>query len=287
LYFQRVKYYLIGTTDFHYEYLGQFYLDLENGYFGEDIVYFPPPQEQPPPEVIPDIYEEEEEDDIVVPTPIVNAPKYIYPQDIDLREDVVISNESVLGSSTKMCNIYIFRYEGKSDTSLNCSTGLNISSIEYVDWGKYLTLQVDVTYLEKIYASVKVFECSKFNIFNPNTWFECQKILVDSYTGDIILKYYGYLTYNGTPKQNITSKFLNTSFFVENMYIKSYYGNDIYGSDVKLKVEVTFSAKGKEWIDGVYHIQKTIKVPKLVQAPSTKPFEFPFEQYILLFYQDQ
>ena len=276
LYFVKIKYYIPSTDIYGYEYIGQKYIDLEHEYIGEtDDVWFPPQDELPP---IPPIIEEEVEESVEENN---EEEKDIYslPLTIDMREEIVSRNESVLGQSTDIkddvCNIYIFKSSNGTDVSFYCNLGIKISKVEYLDWGNYLTLDVSGTYLESINASVKVYECKKFSVTDPLTWFECKKILVDSYEGILPLRYIGYIQVDGISQSSTAWGFGGSSFFVRNIFTK-----DIYGKDIKLALEVSSYVKGKEWIDVISNLHKSVRVPKLVKATSTKPFSFPFEKYI-------
>ena len=262
LYFVRIKYFIPNSNEYEYFNWGQIYLNLEHEYLGEDEIWFEPeeevlPVEQVSPPVIKDIYQ------------------YILPKDLDMREEV----GSVLGSTTldtkEICNIYMFKNGKHTDTTFRCKLGIKISKVKYLDWGEYLTLEVEGTYFDTVPAKVKIFDCRRFDILNPLTWFECKKVLVDSYEGNLPLRYIGYIKLNGITQKSVVWGFADTSFFVRNIYTK-----DISKENLKLSLEISSYVKGKEWIDVISTTQKQISIPKLEKSPSNKPFSFPFEKSV-------
>lgn len=289
LYFERVKYYLKDSPqDFKYQYLGQFYIDLLNGYYGEAYVYFPPciPEEEE--EIVqPPIEEEIPQEEVLPPLETVqevveeSGKKYVFPKDVDLREEVFVSQESVLGSSTQkensLCTIYVFKDEdGKgSSTTFNCLTGSKISSVEYLEYEKYFTLDVQGTYSSNIYAQVLVYDCKKFSPLDPLTWFGCKKILVDTFVGNIPLKYSGNISVDGHIEASGSNYFGESSFNSKSIFTK-----DISKRSVRVILDVYSYVKGKEWIDMTTQIHKVVHIPKATKVEATKPFDFPFKEYI-------
>ncbi len=267
LYFVKVKYYIPSTDIYGYEYWGQIYINLEHEYVGEsDEVWFPEEEEEPT--------VEEDQEEVVV-----KEERYVLSKNIDMRDIVVSSNESVLGKSTNVkddiCHIYLFKGKYSTDVSFYCNLGIKISKVEYLDWGGYLTLDVSGTYLESIPAIVKVYECKRFSLIDPLTWFECKKILIDSYEGILPLRYIGHIQVDGISQQSSNWGFGESTFFVRNIFKE-----DIYGRDIKLALEISSYVKGKEWIDVISNLHKRVSLPKLEKPKSVKPFSFPFEKYI-------
>jgi len=265
LYFVRVKYYIPNSNISGYEYWGQFYLNLEHEYIGDvEETWFEEEEGEAPTEQPSQPGIEEE-----------NIPFYSLPKELDMREEV----GSVLGSSTEntqeICNIYMFRNRKDTDITFRCKLGIKISKVKYLDWGEYFTLEVEGEYFDSVPAKVKIYECKRFSTFNPSTWLECKKVLVDSYEGNLPLRYTGYIKVDGISQKSIAWGFGDTSFFVKNTYTK-----DIYKKDIELSLEISSYVKGKEWIDILTNTKKRINLPKLTKAPNNKPFNFPFVKYV-------
>ncbi len=270
-YYWSVKYYPIGSTIYDYEFMGQFYLNLEHGYYGEDIIYFPPEEEKIPPVIEEPTQDIEEE----IPVDIPVEEKYELPSDIDCREDIPFT--SVLGVNTEFqpCNISLLKNGVTSVTSWDCNLNINISKTSYLDWEKYLTLDIDGTYTNSLDSLIKIYQCKMFSLFDPKTWFRCEKILVDTYSGVMKFTYSGYIQVNGISQSNINFGFSDTSFFLRNIFKE-----DISQKDVKVILNIYSSVKGKEWIDVEYVVKKDIQIPTLVKAVVKKPFSFPIDRDI-------
>jgi hypothetical protein len=249
-------------------------------------MYFPPciPVEDEE-IVIPPIEEESPPEEILQPQEIVQevveVKKYLLPKDIDLREEISVSEESVLGSSTGQeqspCTIYVFKDigNGTSSTIFNCPTGTEISTVKYLEYDKYFTLDIQGTYSSNIYVNVLVYGCKRFSPIDPLTWFGCKKILVDTYVGDISLKYTGYISVDDKAQLGTSNYFSNSSFNISTIFTK-----DISKRVVRVMFNISGSVKGKEWIDISTKIYKVVNVEIAEKVSSSKPFNFPFKEYI-------
>ena len=271
LYFARVRYSNSETEDEDYFPLGQFYLNLENGYLGEDIIYFPPLEED---EEVEDLIKDLEVDDEKKDTD-----DFTY-SPIDERDQLPDSGdgESVLGESTKakeLCRIFLFKEKGEVDASFRCDLGVELKKVEYINWGEYFTLEIKGTYFKSIPSYVKIYECKKRTVTDPSTWFGCKKILVDEYIGPLPLRFVGNIQVDGKVYPNTNWGFGDTEFFV-----KAKFRDDISRKDVRLRLELSSYVKGKEWIDFLAYIRKTLITGKAKAPDSNKPFSFPFEKYI-------
>lgn len=266
-YYQRINYYIPNSNISGSIYLGQFYINLEHGYYGEDIVEFPNEEEIPKPTPI---YEEEE--------PISNIPdQYILKSELDFRGDIPKQDiyESVLGIDTRVCNISLLRDGSIKVIDWDCDIDIQISNIKYLDWEEYISLEIQGVYPLTISSDIKVYECKGFSLFDPSTWFGCKKILTDTYIGDSKFIYSANTYLNNISQKNSSFAFMDTSFFVKNSFPK-----DISKESIYLKFNMYSQVKGKTWIDINYSIKKDIQLPKLEKAQSMKPFSFPLDRDI-------
>lgn len=266
-YFQRVNYYLPNSDISGSMYLGQFYINLEHGYYGEDIVDFPQGEK-----------EETETTPINMETPTLNTTeRYILNSQLDYRENIPqdISSPSVLGVDTRVCNISILRDVDAHVKTWDCDVNIQISKIKYLDWGKYVSLDIEGTYSFIISTNIKVYECKKFSLFDTSTWFRCKEVLVDTYVGDSKFIYSGNIYLNNIFQRNTSFSFMDSSFYLRNTF-----QSDITGKDIYLKLNMYSQVKGKEWIDINYSIKKDIQLPKLEKPQSNRPFSFPLDRYI-------
>lgn len=274
-YYQRVKYHLLGSDIYDYLYLGQFYINLEHGIYSEDYVYIPPveeiPQEKP---VIPPI--------VVPPTipPSVVTQVFILPEKIDYRENIATTTTSptVLGASTQQsqtCNISLLRKDTASVKSWDCDLDIQISKVKYLDWEKYLSLDIEGTYSQFVYADIKVYECKRFSFFQPNTWFRCDEILVDQYKGDIKLIYFANTYVNGISQMSSNFAFMDSSFSIRNIF-----SEDISKKEIDILFKIYSQVKSKEWVDINYSIRKDIQIPTLEKPQVSRPFSFPLDRLI-------
>ncbi len=286
-YYQRVKYYIVGSDIINYQYLGQFYINLERGYLGEDIPYFPPEEELPPEQ------EEEEISDAPVidipipedthippiPPPLIQE-RFVLPDIVDYRENLspIQASSSVLGVSTQQsntCKISLIRKESTEVKSWDCDIGIQISKVTYLDWEEYLSLEISGVYPQYIYTDIQVYECRKFSLFEPKTWFGCKEVLIDSFKEDIKLTYFGNIYLDGISQKSTNFSFMNTSFYLSNKFKE-----DISKKKVHIYLNVYSQVKGKEWIDIQYTIKKDVTIPSLEKAAITKPFSFPIDRLI-------
>ena len=291
LYFLRVKYYP-ATSPESYDYLelGQFYLNLELGILSEDIPEYlniPPQQEEEEDDPPPEEQQEETEDTPPVQNedtevlPYVPLPKvFTLPQQIDYREDIKkeILSSSVLGTSTdttKVCNISLLRDTETKVKSWECDSNIQISEVKYLDWDDYNSLEINGTYPNHINVNIKVYECKRFTLFEPKTWFGCKEILVDTYTGDIKLIYSGNIYLNGKLVVGSNFSFSDTSFYLGNRF-----KDDISKDKVEIYMYTYSQVKSKEWIDIQYTVKKDITVPNLQEVTPKKPFSFPLDKLI-------
>ena len=283
LYFARTRYYNEATGDFGYMYWGQFYINLEYGIYSEDIVELPPPEEEQEPEVTgPEIEEEPKLPEVIqvdVEEKEIEKKGYVLPEDVDMREEIVVKKENILGvkdeKPKEVCDIFIFREKGKTDASFTCDLGVEVTGVEYIDWGEYLSLEVKGKYFDEIEGNVRIYDVKEFSVLDPSTWFGYKKVLTDTYKGTLHLRYVGYIQVDGVEQPNSTWGFGDTTFFVRNIYSK-----DISRRDVNLRLEVSSYVKGKEWIDFLSFVSKFVRVNKPQKVQSNKPFSFPFEKYI-------
>ncbi len=285
LYFQRVKYYP-ATSPESYEYmdLGQFYLNLEYGILSEDIPDIfptppqPPPQPQPEPEEnIPDpVIEEDIPEDVL---DISTEEVFTLSQNIDYRENILSNSEmAVLGTSTQnteICNISLLRDDEIKIKSWECPLDIQISKVEYLNWDDYKSLEIQGTYPNYINTDIKIYECKKFTLFEPKTWFGCKEILVDIYKGDIKLIYSGSIYIDGSVLKGSNFGFMDTSFYLGNR-VK----DDISKSKVQIYLNIYSQFKSKEWTDIQYTIKKDVPLPQLKEAVVKKPFSFPLDRLI-------
>lgn len=267
LYFERVKYYHRDSPEnFHYEILGQFYLNLEYGVYGEDIPGF---LQNSSKEIVLD-------DDEEIDQPAQEEKIQILIEPTDFREDIpkVSLNQTVLGVSTqsKACNISILN---DSVETWQCPLDINVNQVKYLDWEEYKYLEISGSYPNSINANIKVYGCKEFNLFNPKTWFGCEKILTDTYTGSIKLIYSGNIYIDGISQSGSNFGFMDTSF-----YLGKRFNEDISKKRVQISLNIYSQIKGKEWIDIQYTIKKDITLPTLQKMIIRKPFSFPIDRVI-------
>lgn len=286
-YYQRVKYYIVGSDIINYQYLGQFYINLERGYLGEDIPYFPPDEELPQEheqEGIPDPPVIDIPNPIEIPTPFIPPhiiqERFVLPDIVDYRENLspIQMSSSVLGISTqqsKTCHISLIKNGSIQIKSWDCDIDIQISKVTYLDWEEYKSLEINGVYPQYIYADIQVYECKKFSFFEPKTWFGCKEILIDSYKGDIKLTYSGNIYVDGISQKSTNFGFMDTSFYLSNKFKE-----DISKKKVDIFLNIYSQVKGKEWIDIQYSIRKDIDIPSLEKADITKPFSFPLDRII-------
>ncbi len=267
LYFERVKYYHKDTPqDFHYEILGQFYLNLEYGVYSEDIPGFLQDSSK-------NISEEEEPFEQSISqekNDIVTKPN-------DFREDISIANidQTVLGVSTQQnitCNISLLN---TSVYSWECPLDIKVLEVKYQDWEDYKYLEISGTYPSTVNTNIKVYECKQFNIFDPKTWFRCERILTDTYTGNIKLIYSGNIYLDGISQSSSNFGFMDTSF-----YLGKRFKEDISKKKVQISLNIYSQVKSKKWIDIQYTIKKDITLPTLQKMVFKKPFSFPIDRII-------
>jgi len=290
LYFQRVKYYpLTSPESYQYLELGQFYLNLEYGILSEDIPdifptppptpYEPPPELEPEPEenISDPVIEEYFPEDV---SDISTGNVFTLSQNIDYREDIKtdILNTSVLGVSTQkesVCNISLLKDDGLKIKSWDSNIDIQISKVTYLDWEKYISLEIQGTYPQYLNAQIAVYECKRFSLFEPKTWFGCKEVLVDTYKGDIKLIYSGNIYVEGKPQTGSNFGFMDTSFYLGNKFKE-----DISKKKVQIYLNIYSQIKSKEWIDIQYTIKKDITLPALEKSSISKPFSFPLDRLI-------
>jgi murein DD-endopeptidase MepM/ murein hydrolase activator NlpD len=284
LYFHRVKYYLPDTPeDFGYIYLGQFYINLYYGMYTEDIPGIFPDDDSPP-EPIPQpepTQLEPTSPSILTPTAQPSSKKEVYtlPNNMDKRVNIPIINQSVLGihqeTEKNLCNIVIHKKNRNTKYSVNCDVNVHITKVKYFNWGKYFTTEIEGTYPEYIYVDIQVYECKKFTLLDPQTWYGCKEILTDSYNGSTKAIYSGFLIANGKKNNTTNYSFKNSSFSMKNTFLK-----DIYSKNVALNLSMYLQVKSSQWIDIKYDIKKNLVLPKAQKTPTKKPFSFPLTKLI-------
>ncbi len=288
LYFQRVKYYPASSPE-SYEYmnLGQFYLNLEYGIYGIDIpeIFPPPPAPDPPLEPEPEPEENIPDPVIEEDTPeenigILPESMFTLPEEIDNREEVRNGNPeiAVLGTSiqnTNICNISLLKDNDVQVKQWVCPLDIQISEVGYLDWDDYKSLQIRGIYPNYINTEIKIYECKKFTLFEPKTWFGCKEILVDTYRGDIKLIYSGSIYIDGNILKGSNFGFMDTSFYLGNR-VKE----DITNKRVQIYLNIYSQIKSKEWIDIQYTVKKDVTLPQLKEVISKKPFSFPIDRLI-------
>ena len=264
-YFERVKYYHRDSPeDFNYEILGQFYLNLEYGVYNESIPGF---LEDSSKEYIPENLDE----------PIQLQKELVLTKPTDFRESISIEseNQKVLGVSTQQstsCNISVL--DGLVE-SWECPLDIKVNSIKYQDWEQYKYLEISGTYPSTVNANIKAHECKEFNIFEPKTWFRCERVLIDTYTGSIKLIYSGNIYLDGVPQSSTNFGFMDTSF-----YLGKKFKEDISKKNLQISLNLYSQIKSKKWIDIQYTVKKDITFPTLQKMIVKKPFSFPIDRVI-------
>lgn len=281
LYFHRVKYYHPDNPDdYGYIFLGQYYINLYYGFYTEDI---PSPFPYPP------VNEEPEPNPVAEPKPTPSKPttvqpteeekSYSLPNSIDNREDIPNSDTSVLGIESSnqkdTCNVSIFKEKDNTSVSSSCDLDIRINKVKYINWGNYYTVETEGIYPHNIYVSIEVYECSKFDLLKPETWFGCKKELTDSYRGMTKGIYTGSLIVNGKYNNTTYFTFKDTSFYLNNLFTE-----DIYSKNVLLNLDLYLQVKSKEWIDVKHSIKERIVIPKAEKIKSNKPFSYPLKKLI-------
>lgn len=283
-YYQRIKYYNPNTPEIYsYWYLGQFYLNLQEGILSEDGPENPPPIEDEP-ENEP---ENEIEQDDEVNTPNENTQetleqiKFQLPTIPDSREKIadIFKKEDTQTKkeidNSDICKISVFKNEETKIKEWNCNINIEVSAIKYIDWDKYYSLEIQGKYPKSIKAEIQIYECKKFSITDINTWNKCKEVLTDTYTGDINLIYFGKIYAN-----NKAGTLTNFNFTDSEFQTRSTFVNDISKQDVKVYFSIYSQFKSKEWIDLTYTTQKSITIPTAVKAAAVKPFSFPLSKLI-------
>lgn len=268
LYFERIKYYHKDfPQDINYEILGQFYLNLQYGVYGEDIPGFLQDSSK---QKIP-------ENDEDIEQPIQVEKKQVLTTPTDFRENISIEavNQKVLGASTQQsvtCNLSVL---DSLVESWECPLDIKIKEVKYLDWEDYKFLEISGTYPSNINANIKIYECKEFDIFDPKTWFRCEAVLTDTYTGNIKLIYSGNIYLDNQSQSSTNFGFMDTSFYL-NKRVKE----DISKKTVQIYLNIYSQIKSKEWIDIQYTIKKDITLPSLQKMVIRKPFIFPVDRVI-------
>ena len=283
-YYQRIKYYHPNTPEIYsYWYLGQFYLNLQEGILSEDGPENPPDpiqeeEEDTEDNTIEDNTTDSQEESTEEPLEQV---KFQLPAIPDLREKVkeIFEEDSTTEIETdntkETCKISVLKNEGTKIKEWKCDVDIKVSDIKYLDWNKYYSLEVQGKYPENIKAKVDIYECKKFSITDINTWGKCKEVLIDTYTGDLNFIYFGKIYANGKAGTLTNFNFTDSEF-----QTRSTFTNDISKQDVKVYFSIYSQFKSKEWIDLTHTIQKTVTIPTTVKAIGIKPFSFPLSKLI-------
>ena len=278
-YYQRIKYYNPSTPEIYsYWYLGQFYLNLEEGILSEDG-----PENLPAPEDEPENEIEHDEENISNENTqeVLEQIKFQLPTIPDLREKVasIFKEEDTQTKEdtddSNICEISVLKDKEIKIKEWNCSINIEVSTIQYLDWDKYYSLEIQGKYPGSIKAKVQIYECKKFSITDINTWNKCKKILTDTYTGDLNLIYFGKIYANGKEGTLTNFNFTDSEFQTRSTFM-----NDISKQDVRVYFSIYSQFKSKEWIDLTHTIQKTITIPTASKATDVKPFSFPLSKLI-------
>ncbi len=274
LFFQRLKHYPISSPDeYSYSYLGQFYLNLEKGFLSEDIPYFFPEEEIEEETEIPPQAEEEVKG--------VSHFNYSLPSLIDYREAIPpllpktdIKND--IANKSLECKISLLKEDEQTSVkSWDCNIDIQITDIKYIDWERYITLDVSGKYPESINAQILIYTCKPFSVFDTSTWGKCSEILVDTFNGELSIFNSVYLEINGKSQVNSQFSFTDTQFWIKNILKE-----DISTKSIKLNMSLYSQFKSKDWYELEYVVRKDISLPKLEKGYSTKPFTFPLDRLI-------
>ena len=285
LFFQRIKYYPISSpNEYSYSYLGQFYLNLEKGIVSEDVPYFPPEEQEeviviPPQAQEEEVDEEEEntEEDVMG----VSHFNYSLPSLVDYRQVIPpllpkTDIKNVVANKSSICKISLLKKEEDTTVkSWDCNIDLQVTDIKYIDWERYITLDVSGKYPKSVNAKILIYSCKPFSLFDSSTWGKCSEILVDTFDGEISLFNSVYLTVNGKSQVNSQFSFNDTQFWIKNILKE-----DISTKSIELNMTLYSQLKSKEWYELEYVVNKKISLPKLEKGYSTKPFTFPLDRLI-------
>lgn len=278
-YYQRIKYYHPNTPEIYsYWYLGQFYLNLQEGILSEDGPENPPTVEDEPEDEI--VQDDGENISNKNAQEILEQIKFQLPTIPDFREKIA----SIFKEDTQtkedadysdICEISVLKHKEIKIKEWNCSINIEVSDIKYLDWDKYYSLEIQGKYPESIKAKVQIYECKKFSITDINTWGKCKEVLTDTYTGDLNLIYFGKIYANGKAGTLTNFNFTDSEFQTRSTFI-----DDISKQDIKVYFSIYSQFKSKEWIDLTHTIQKTVTIPTTVKAIGIKPFSFPLSKLI-------
>lgn len=180
----------------------------------------------------------------------------------DYTDSTKIDIPDILGEQTqsKTCNITILEDKIKE---WKCNLEIKISNIEYTEGDGAFSLQISGTYLEKIKANIRIYECKRFKLVDPQTWFKCKERLIDWFKADISPIY-----------KSDYAIFKDGIFSINRIYEK-----DISKNQYSLKIQIYISHKRKEWIDIVHTYIEKVEIPELKKIEK-KPFSFPLDRDI-------
>ncbi len=278
LYFHRIKYYPKDSPQqFSYMYLGQLYVNMEEGYFSEDAP-------------IPTVEEEEEEEIVLEITPPneiteqitsnIEQVSFALPKNVDFREKIASKKvaSTALSKTNKekpQCNISLLKGKRTEIKEWDCNLDIKITDVKYLNWFKYYSLEIQGTYPKSVKANIKVYECKHFKVTDIDTWIGCKEILVGTYQGNIDLTYYGDISVNQVSKDSDSFDFGKSKFVIRNTCKE-----DIQNRKVKLNLAVYSQFKNKQWYDFIYTIKKDIAVKRSKIGFTKKPFSFPMTKLI-------
>ncbi len=292
LYFQRVKYYHTDTPqDYSYTFLGQKYINMEEGYVSEapPFTYYEEEVEYDIEEDIPsntDISEDIEEEVLPeidlgqdIPRDIKQL-SYSLSKDIDYREKILSKNvlttlNDAIKGGNKVCNISILKGDTTKVKSWDCDIDVKIGKVKYLDWMKYKSLEIQGTYPESIDVNIRVYECRKFKLTDIGTWTDCKEVLIDTYKGKIDLFYSGSISVNGVRKDSESLDFGNSNFVIRNVFKE-----DISKKSVKLNLVIYSQFKNRVWSNFLFTIKRDVPIPDIKSGFQSKPFAFPLDRII-------
>lgn len=228
---------------------------IDLGFF--QLYMNPPPDE---PEEEPEIPEE-------IPKEEIKEPEKQITKGYMPKDNTVFDTPEVLGRKTEaeenICYISLLRKEKYEIKEWRCYLGIQVSSILHSNTNSNYLIQVQGTYLEDIYASIKVYECESFFLLDPQTWFKCKERLIDWFKTDLKLIYKG---------KNIL--FNNGIFSINSTNTK-----DISGKKFAYPFQIYFSHKRNEWIDIMYEYTLYVDIPE-AKSIENRLFTFPLDRYI-------